>query len=108
MKIKLKITTAELLYLDTKAQEIVNVDFNKVERIKKASCSILFDVADKVSKQATPLNRSFTNNKKPHSLSLKYHEAEVLEMFLTGFNELDPFCANMARKIISQLNQKLA
>ena len=107
MKIKLKITAAELLYLESKAQDIVNIDFNKVERIKKASCSILFDVADKVSKQARALNRDFTNNKKPHSLALKWHEAEVLEMFLNGFNETDPFCANMSRKIIAQLNQKL-
>ena len=108
MKIKLKITAAELLYLDTKAQDIVNIDFKSVEREKKASCSILFDVADKVSKQATPLNRSFTNNKKSHSISLKWHEAEVLEMFLIGFNEFDPLCANLSRKIVAQINQKLA
>lgn len=107
MKIKLKITAAELLYLEGKGYDIVNVDFHKIERENKSWCSVLFDVADKVTKQARALNRDFTNNKKPHSLSLKWHEAEALEKFLKGFDESDPYSANMSRKIIAQLNQKL-
>lgn len=108
MKIKIKITAAEILYLDSKAQEINNVDFIKVDRKNKASCSILFDVADKIEKAIKSLNHDFTNGKKPHSVSFKWHELEVLELFLSKFEETDPFCANMSRKILSQINQKLA
>lgn len=107
MKIKLKITAAAILYLESKAHDILAINFSSVDRENKSSVSILVDVADKVQKKARTLNGDFTNNKKPHSFSLKWHEAEVLERFLKGFSEPDPYSANMARKIVSQLNQKL-
>jgi hypothetical protein len=75
----------------------------------------MLDIADKVANKAKSLNRQASSDNKNHDISLKWHEAETLEMFLTGLNEpgedpysADPYSANMSRKIISQLNQKLA
>lgn len=72
----------------------------------------MLDVADKVMNSGKKLNRqiSLMDNKKKRDITLKWHEAETLEMYLAGFcnAELDEYKANLARKIISQLNQKLA
>lgn len=83
---------------------------NDLQREKKTAYTIMLDVADKVMNKAKNLNRQLTMDKKKHDISLKWHEAETLELFLTRFQEVEsnPYDANLYRKIISQLNQKLA
>ena len=110
MKIKLKLTADELRFLENKSCVVMAMHINDLPKDKKSTYTIMIDVADKVMSKAKVLNRQLTSDKKKHDVSLKWHEAETLELFLTGFQEveIDPYKANMFRKIISQLNQKLA
>lgn len=110
MKIKIKITADEIRFLEKKTCIVMAMHINDLPREKKSAYTIMLDVADKVMSKAKNLNRQLTIGKKKHDVSLKWHEAETLELFLTGFQEIetDPYDANLFRKIISQLNQKLA
>jgi hypothetical protein len=110
MKIKIKLSPDELRFLEKKTNTIFSISTYDLQKDKKSAYTIMLDIADKVMNKAKNLNRQLSIGKKKHDVSLKWHEAETLELFLTGFQEIetDPYDANLFRKIISQINQKLA
>jgi hypothetical protein len=110
MKIKLKLSPDELRFLEKKTCIVMAMHINDLPREKKSAYTIMLNVGDMVMSKAKNLNRQLSLGKKKHDVSFKWHEAETLELFLTGFQEVesDPYDANLYRKIISQLNQKLA
>lgn len=110
MKIKLKLTTDELLYLEKKTYYVTGVHINDLPRDKKAQYTIMLDVADKVSSRAKSLARQLPIRKKKYDVSLKWHEAETLELFINGLmsSESDVYDSNLLRKMKLQINQKLA
>ena len=110
MKIKLKLTPDELLFLEKKTCIVMAIKISDLPRDKKATYTVMLEVADKVMSKAKNINRQLSLDKKKHDISFVWHQAETLEIFLTGFQEAetDPYDANLYRKIISQLNQKLA
>lgn len=112
MTVKIKLTADELRYLDNKTCLVFAMKPTDLPNQKKAAYTIMLDVADKVMSKGKKLNRqlTITDNKKKYDVTLKWHEAETLQMYLEGFcqTEHDDYKANLVRKIISQLNQKLA
>lgn len=110
MKLKLKLTSDELRFLEKKTCIVMAMHINDLPRSKKSAYTIMLDIADKVMSKGKNLNRQLSIDKKKHDVSFKWHEAETLELFLTGFQEVetDPYDSNLFRKIISQINQKLA
>ncbi len=107
MKIKLKLSTEELKLVAEKVNLVNTIDFKKLERHKKASYSIIADIADKVVLKAHKLSRQLAIDDKKHDVSLKWHEAEALEQYLLHFEETDHYLSNLLLKIRNQLNQKL-
>ncbi|KIA86603.1 hypothetical protein [Flavobacterium sp. AED] len=112
MKIELKLTTDEINYLEGKCFLIQAMDFRNLDQQSKKTYTIMIDVLDKVTAKAKSINRRLDlfDQKKKSKITLKYHEAYILEAFIQGFfkAETDPYKINIARIIISQLNQKLA
>lgn len=112
MKVKLKLTPHELMFLEQKVIPVTQTRPQQVKKEQLIAFSIMLDVTDKIVPKASKLSRSIElfDNKKKHDLTLKYHEATTLEQFITGVSDLetDAFNKNLALKITSQLNQKLA
>ena len=112
MKIELQLTTDEINYLERKCFLIQSMDFRHLDQQSKKTYTIMIDVLDKVTAKAKSLNRRIDlfDQKKKSKITLKYHEGYILEAYLEGFfqSETDPYKRNIARIIISQLNQKLA
>lgn len=111
MKIDLKLTSDEILYLDDKTTLTMSIRWTQLPKDKRNAYSIMLDVLDKVSSKAKTIkrNQSLFDAKKKHKLSLKWHEADYLEQYIDVFYSYqeDAYSQNMARKIIAQLNQKL-
>lgn len=112
MKIKLKLTSDELRLIHEKTNPVTALVFNQLSKDKKVSYSIMLDVADKIAPKASTLHRqlSITDGKKKHDLSFKWHEAVALHQFLISIETqgFDHFSQTMLRKVINQLDQKLA
>ena len=112
MKVKLKVSSHEMMYLEEKLNPLTSVRPQELTKDKHISFSIMLDVVDKAVPKAAKLSRSVElfDNKKKHDLTLKYHEAATLEQFLIGVSgaETDAFKKNLSTKLIAQLNQKLA
>jgi hypothetical protein len=112
MKIELKLTADEIIYCESKTNLTLGMCPNDVGRDKWPAMSIMLDVGDKVMSKAKQLNRkqSLFDSKKKHKISFKFHEAHTLHDYLSAFTEkeTDPYKQNLARNIITQLNQKLA
>lgn len=111
MKVKLKVSSHEMMYLEEKLKPIVATRPQEVKKEQMNAFSIMLDVTDKVVAKASKLSRSIDlfDNKKKHDVTLKYHEAFSLEQFLIGLpEETDAFKRNLSTKLIAQLNQKLA
>lgn len=112
MKINLQLNADEINYLERTTIMVQAVDYRQLPKDKLSAYTIMLDVSDKLMTKAKALNRKtdlFDANKK-HKITLKWHEAETLEQYVNVFsiNQDDPYKANLARKIIAQLNQKLA
>lgn len=112
MKIDLKLTADEINYLERTTITVQAIDYRELPKDKLSAYTIMLDVSDKLMVKTKQLNRKtdlFDQNKK-HKISLKYHEADTLEKYVDTIWEYqdDPYKANLARKIIAQLNQKLA
>jgi len=88
----------------------MSLHINDIPIDKKSAYTIMLDVADKVGNKAKNVNRQLSISKKKHDVSLKWHEAETLELFINGLieSESDAYTMNLLRKIKAQLNQKLA
>lgn len=112
MKIKLKVSSHEMMYLEEKIQPIVTTRPQEMQKEQLNAFSIMLDVSDKIVGKASKLSRSVElfDNKKKHDLTLKYHEATTLEQYMVGISgvETDAFKKNLSTKLIAQLNQKLA
>jgi hypothetical protein len=112
MKIELKFTTDELGYLDQKTALTLGIIPKTLPKEKRTAYSIMLDVADKLASKNKTVMRSATifDAKKKHKITLKYHEAETLEAYIDAFSSYqdDEYSKNLARKIIAQINQKLA
>lgn len=112
MKIDLKLTAAEINYLDGKTTLTLGIAPKELQKDKRTAYTIMLDVADKLASKAKTINRSSTlfDAKKKHKITLKWHEAETLEQYIDAFSSYqdDEYNTNLARKIIGQLNQKLA
>ena len=112
MKVKLKVSSHEMMYLEEKLKPISSIRPQEITKDKLVAFSILLDVTDKVVAKSSKLSRSVElfDNKKKHDITLKYHEAATLEQFIIGVSgaETDAFKKNLSTKLIAQLNQKLA
>jgi hypothetical protein len=112
MKIELKLTSDEINYLEQTTITVQAIDYRQLSKDKLTAFTIMLDVSDKLMAKAKQLNRKtdLFDSKKKHKISLKYHEADTLEKYVDTIREYqdDPYKANLARKIITQLNQKLA
>ena len=112
MKVKLKVSSHEMMYLEEKIQPIITTRPQELKKEQLNAFSIMLDVSDKVVGKASKLSRSVElfDNKKKHDLTLKYHEATTLEQYMVGVSgvETDAFKKNLSTKLIAQLNQKLA
>ena len=106
MKITIKTTPDQVLALDKvlEALDIFEVQSPEGKSVK----SICYDCQDKVSKLSKKLKRStdLFNNKKTHSLNLKYHEAYAL---LEYVNHMLPSTGHNLdlQQVHDQLHQKL-
>ena len=112
MKIDLKLTADEIIYLDSKTALTMSIAPKELPKEKRTAYSIMLDVADQLAAKAKKLKRSNTlfDAKKKHKITLKWHEAETLEQYIDAFSSYqdDDYSLNLARKIIAQINQKLA
>lgn len=112
MKIELKLTVDEICYLESTTKEVQTIDYKKLAKDKRTAFTIMLDVSDKLTTKAKQLIRKtdLFDQKKKHKISLKWHEAETLEQYIDAFKggQDDVYKMNLARKIITQLNQKLA
>jgi hypothetical protein len=112
MKIDLKLTADEINYLERQTLLVQSIDTKQLPNDKKTAYTIMLDVSDKLMAKAKQLNRKtdLFEAKKKHKITLKWHEAETLEQYIDVFSAYqdDPYKANLARKVIIQLNQKLA
>ncbi|WP_300977418.1 hypothetical protein [Flavobacterium sp.] len=112
MKIDLKLTADEINYLERTTITVQAIDYKQLPKDKRTAYTIMLDVSDKLTGKAKQLNRKtdLFEQKKKHKITLKWHEAEALEQYIDVFSgyQDDPYKANLARKIIAQLNQKLA
>ena len=112
MKINLQLNADEINYLERTTIMVQAVDYRQLPKDKLSAYTIMLDVSDKLMAKAKQLNRKtdLFDQKKKHKITLKYHEADTLEKYVDTFGSYqdDPYKANLARKIIAQLNQKLA
>jgi hypothetical protein len=112
MKIDLKLTADEINYLERTTITVQAIDPRQLPNDKKTAYTIMLDVSDKLMAKAKQINRKtdLFDTKKKHKITLKWHEAETLEQYIDAFSDYqdDPYKANLARKVIIQLNQKLA
>lgn len=114
MKIELKLSADELYYLEQRFAQVGNISllsFNQQQTDRRLILSILIEVADKLTNMATKLGRkpSLFDTDKKHKVSLKYHEAYAVNVYLTGANNLetDDYKRSMASKLSLIIDQKL-
>lgn len=110
MKIELKLTPENAIIIASTIQAVYNTHSHT--RRTKSTLSIALDVAAKIDGKAVALKakRNLFDAKKPIKISLKYHEADMLELVLIqqiAFVD-DAYIRGQIQKTINDLNQKLA
>lgn len=110
MKIELKLLPEEIVVLSAALNTIYNS--NADTRKQKTILSIGYDIADKFDSKAKSLQKKTTlfDAKKKVKMTLKHHEADVLEFILLDqikYTDI-PYIINIIQKTINTLNQKLA
>ncbi|SDZ91257.1 hypothetical protein SAMN05443667_101265 [Flavobacterium gillisiae] len=95
MKVELKITADQVLYLQKKLQEVAVIhprEFVRLSHSKKIENSLLLDCFDKISSKADSISRKPTifDHKKKYSISFKYHEAAILGTLCCSLKQLEP------------------
>ena len=111
MNIELKLNFDEIHYIAKNIESILPVSLKAINKTQFFTFSIIFDIAKMIKKKEILLDYGQgVNTKKKYKIKFKYHEAVILEKFMSGYQETeqDPFYANIARNITGQLNQKLA
>lgn len=110
MKITLKLTPENAIIIAATIQAVYNTRSHT--RREKSTLSIALDVAAKVDGKAVALkaNRNLFDAKKPLKISLKFHEADMLELLLIQriASVEDIYIRQQIQKTINDLNQKLA
>lgn len=110
MKIDINLSPEPLLILAATMQVIYNTTAHT--RRTKATLSIALDVAAKLDGKAAnaKLKRNLFDAKKKVKVSLKFHEADMLELILIQhLGTVDePYIRQQLQTIVNQLNQKLA
>ncbi|GIZ10005.1 hypothetical protein [Flavobacterium sp. UMI-01] len=110
MKIDLKLTPENALIIAATIEAVYNTKAHT--RRNKATLSIAIDVASKLDGKAVHIKakRNLFDAKKKIKVTLKYHEADMLELLLIQQLEgvQDPYIRLEIQKTINDLNQKLA
>jgi hypothetical protein len=110
MKIYLKLSPENAIIIAATIEAVYNS--KAFTRRDKSTLSIALDVAAKLDGKAVALkgNRNLFDAKKKIKVSLKYHEADMLELLLMqqiqGVHDI--YIKNEIQKTINDLNQKLA
>ena len=94
MKVEIKITSDQVFYLEKKLQSIAlisAVQFVNLDRKKRNENSLLLDCYDKIEAKSKAISRKPTifDTKKKYSISLKYHEASILNALCCSLKELE-------------------
>jgi len=110
MKIVLKLNPEAALIVSATIEAVYNS--KALTRREKSTLSIALDVASKLDAKTIGIKakRNLFDAKKKISITLKFHEADMLELLLIqqmqGIEE--PYIRQEIQKAINQLNQKLA
>lgn len=110
MKIALKLNPDTAIIIAATIEAVYNS--KALTRKEKSTLSIALDVASKLDAKAINVKakRNLFDAKKKISITLKFHEADMLEMLLIqqmkGVEQ--PYIRQEIQKAINQLNQKLA
>ena len=110
MKVELKISPENAIIIAAALQAVYNS--KAVTRRDKSTLSIALDVAAKFDAKAVNLKAKMNlfDAKKKIKISLKFHEADMLELLL--IQQLgsiqDEYIRGQIQKTINDLNQKLA
>lgn len=110
MKIVLKLNPETALIVAATIEAVYNS--NALTRREKSTLSIALDVAAKIDGKAISIKakRNLFDAKKKISISLKFHEADMLELLLLQQIESvqETYIRQEIQKAINILNQKLA
>ena len=110
MKIDLKLTPENALIIAATIEAVYNS--KALTRREKSTLSIALDVAAKLDGKAVHLKakQNLFDAKKKIKISLKFHEADMLELLLIQQMKVvsDSYIRNEIQKTINDLNQKLA
>ena len=110
MKIALKLNPDTAIIIAATIEAVYNS--KALTRKEKSTLSIALDVAAKLDGKAVSVKakQNLFDAKKKISISLKFHEADMLEMLLIqqmkGIEEI--YIRQEIQKAINQLNQKLS
>ena len=110
MKIALKLNPDTAIIIAATIEAVYNS--KALTRKEKSTLSIALDVASKLDAKAINVKakRNLFDAKKKISITLKFHEADMLEMLLIqqmqGVEQ--PYIRQEIQKAINQLNQKLS
>ena len=110
MKIALKLNPDTAIIIAVTIEAVYNS--KALTRKEKSTLSIALDVASKLDAKAINVKakRNLFDAKKKISITLKFHEADMLELLLIqqmqGVEQ--PYIRQEIQKAINQLNQKLA
>lgn len=110
MKINIKLAPETALIIAATIEAVYNT--KAYTRRHKSTLSIALDVAAKLDGKAVALKGKMNlfDPKKKINISLKFHEADMLELLLiqqlVGIQEL--YIRQQIQKTINELNQKLA
>ena len=110
MKILLKLNPETALIVAATIEAVYKT--KALTRREKSTLSIALDAATKIDVKAVSIKakQNLFNAKKPITISLKFHEADILELLLLQRIESvqDPYIRLEIQKAINILNQKLA
>jgi len=110
MKIDLKLNPENALIIAATIEAVYNTKAHT--RRHKATLSIAIDVAAKLDGKAVHIKakRNLFEKKKIKKVSLKFHEADMLELLLIQQLEgvTDAYIRQEIQKTINDLNQKLS
>jgi hypothetical protein len=112
MKVKIDTKTDTILAAEimVKAASCADLFTSMMTKEQRTHLSILFDLCDRIESRAKTIRRMSSVMKKKVSLSLKYHEAVLLETYARE-NEVFPmsdYQHTLLNTLANQLNQKLA
>lgn len=110
LKIDLKLAPETALIIAATIEAVYNT--KAYTRRNKSTLSIALDVAAKLDGKAVSIKakRNLFDAKKKIKITLKYHEADMLELLLIQQIEgvEDVYIRGQIQKTINELNQKLA